>query len=164
MPDTVFNFPYDSIFCILNKTLDSLLHLQLGENRYVIGQGLLVVGDFGWHCDVVRTLKYLRTGVCGQMGCLSPVLRVQRPLPAELLAQEASVFISQEEKIAFHCDTGHPASTQSVLLNRTWGCSEKDLARFLPAGAEAPDSEAKSQQWCWALSTPLGKLTYLFSR
>jgi hypothetical protein len=39
-----------------------------------------------------------------------------------------------------------------------------DLARFLAAGAEAPASEAKSRQWCWALSSPLGKLTYLFSR
>lgn len=102
--------------------------------------------------------------MCGQMGWLSPVLHVQRLLPAELPAQEASVFISQEERTPFHCDTGHPASTQSVLLNRTWGCSEMDLARFLAAGAEAPASEAKSRQWCWALSSPLGKLTYLFSR
>lgn len=75
-----------------------------------------------------------------------PVLHIQRPLPAELPAQEASVFLSQEERTSFCCGTGHPASTQSVLLNRTWGCSEKDLARFLAAGAEAPASEAKSRQ------------------
>lgn len=77
---------------------------------------------FGWDWDVVRTLMYLRTGVYVQMGCLSPVLHVQRPLPAELPAQEASIFISQEERTPFHCDTGHPVSTQSVLLNCTWGC------------------------------------------
>lgn len=33
---------------------------------------------------------FLRPGVRGQMGCLSPVLHVQGPLLAELPAQEAS--------------------------------------------------------------------------